>query len=186
MARGVEDDHRVDRRQCGQHRRADQPQVGLEPGREAMDARRQERHGTPRVGHEAHEDGQGNEDDAHDRAPLSADSGSGPNRMTASCSTSRRLGGTSMPSTGPSTPPAMMPAAGSQASETPTPMTAPEMAATSSRRPAIRPTARPAIAAGKITSSPNRVGSGMLPPIVTPTSVAMFHGIHVLTIAPIQ
>ena len=37
-----------------------------------------------------------------------------------------------------------------------------------------------------MTSSPNRAGSGMLPPIVTPMSVATFHGMNVLTIAPIQ
>jgi hypothetical protein len=69
---------------------------------------------------------------------------------------------------------------------TPTPSVAPAMAATSSRRPVISPTARPPIAAGKMTSRPNRAGSGMLPPIVTPTSVARFQGIHVLTIAPMQ
>ena len=91
-----------------------------------------------------------------------------------------------MPRTGPSTPPLMIPAAGSQASATPTAMIAPARAATSSRRPVISPTARPPIAAGKMTSSPNRVGSGMLPPIVTPMSVARFHGMKVLTIAPIQ
>ena len=38
---------------------------------------------------------------------------------------------------------------------------APTIAATSSRRPVMSPTARPIIAAGKMTSMPNRAGSGI-------------------------
>ncbi len=97
-----------------------------------------------------------------------------------------RAGLDDIPTSGPITPPAMIPADGSHASAMPTPMTAPATAATSSRRPVMSPTARPPMAAGKMTSSPKRAGSGMLPPIVTPTSVATFHGMNVLTIAPIQ
>ena len=74
----------------------------------------------------------------------------------------RRPGRTASPSAGPRTPPAMIPAAGSQAKPIATPMTAPATAATISRRPVRSPTANPPIAAGKMTSSPNRSGSGML------------------------
>ncbi len=65
-------------------------------------------------------------------------------------------------------------------------MPAPARAATSSRRPVMRPTARPTIAAGKMMSMPNRVGSGIWPPSSTPASVARFHGMKVTAIAAIQ
>ena len=47
-------------------------------------------------------------------------------------------------------------------------MPAPTIAATSSRRPVMSPTARPTIAAGKMMSTPNRFGSGIDPPTITP------------------
>ena len=94
--------------------------------------------------------------------------------------------GTSNPTIGPTTPPAITPAVVATIRETATPMTAPAMQATSSRRPEIRRTARPAIAAGKMTSMPSFAGSTIAAPIVTPASVARFHGMSVVTIAAYQ
>ncbi len=94
--------------------------------------------------------------------------------------------GTSRPTAGPPRPPATIPTAGLIASATGTPIATAATAATSSRRPVMSVTAIPIIAAGKMTSIPNRDGSGICPPRTTPASVARFHGRNVKTSAEIQ
>ena len=94
--------------------------------------------------------------------------------------------GTSNPTSGPMTPPDTIPMAGLVARATTTATAAPTIAATSSRRPVMRPTARPIIAAGKMTSMPNRAGSGICAPSRTPASVARFHGMNVEPMAASQ
>ena len=99
----------------------------------------------------------------------------------------RRPGRTAIPTSGPMTPPAMIPAAGSQASPI-----AHAQDRAGDRRDELAPARDEARRRGR-PSPPGRSrrariasGSGMLPPIVTPMSVARFHGMNVLTIAPIE
>ena len=84
------------------------------------------------------------------------------------------------------TPPAMIPAAGSQASAD-----ADREDRAGDRRDELAPArdeahGEAAHRGREDDVKPERAGSGMLPPIVTPTSVATFHGMNVLTMAPIQ
>ena len=80
----------------------------------------------------------------------------------------------------------MIPIVGLMRSDAVTPIAAPASAATSSRRPVMSPTARPAIAAGKMTSMPNRLGSTTASPSITPAKVARFQGMRVVTTAGYQ
>ncbi len=80
----------------------------------------------------------------------------------------------------------MIPIAGPAMRATATLTPAPTIAATISRRPEISLIARPTIAAGKMTSMPNRLGSGIEPPTSTPASVARFHGMKVAPIPATQ